>query len=109
SSTATRDSTTTPLQALFLMNDPFVHEQARGFAARLLDERDNDEARIERAIRYAFSRSPTTEEREEMLSFLAAIESRLSAANPPASDVHLRAWESLSRVIFMSSEFVYLN
>ena len=37
-STAVRLTSTTPLQALFLMNDPFVHEQAKRFAARLLAE-----------------------------------------------------------------------
>src|SRR5262249_34930358 len=35
-STDVRTSSTVPLQALFLMNNPFVIEQAEGFARRLL-------------------------------------------------------------------------
>src|SRR5439155_15801059 len=38
-STAFRITSTTPLQALWLLNDPFVHEQAKKFAARLEKER----------------------------------------------------------------------
>ena len=41
-STPTRVATTVPTQALFLMNDPFVHEQAGALAARLL-QRQSDE------------------------------------------------------------------
>jgi mono/diheme cytochrome c family protein len=108
-STATRDTSTTPLQALFLMNDPFVHEQARGFASRVLAERGNDADRFERAFLYAFGRPPSEGERQEMRSFLEAIEHRLRTANLAPKDVSRRAWESLVRVMFMNSEFVYVN
>src|SRR5262249_24208516 len=37
-STAVRTTSTTPLQALYLINDPFIHEQAERFAARLAAE-----------------------------------------------------------------------
>src|SRR5439155_634956 len=33
--TAVRSISTTPIQALFMMNDPFVHEQADQFAVRI--------------------------------------------------------------------------
>lgn len=39
-STAFRMTSTTPLQALYLLNDPFVHEQSEKFAGRLLSETD---------------------------------------------------------------------
>ena len=38
-STDVRTSATVPLQALYLMNNPFVAEQAAGFAARLMQMR----------------------------------------------------------------------
>ena len=44
-STADRVTTTTPLQALFLMNDPFVQEQAK----RVRGAADEGEAEDERA------------------------------------------------------------
>src|SRR5439155_9412940 len=34
--TAMRDGSTVPLQALFLLNNPFVHDQARRFAETLI-------------------------------------------------------------------------
>src|SRR5207253_4029656 len=36
--TATRDSSTVALQALYLLNNPFVHEQSLKFAGRLLSD-----------------------------------------------------------------------
>src|SRR5262249_12180950 len=53
-STARRLSSTTPLQALYLMNDPFAHRAARGFAARLMAEGSDDAARVERSFLLAF-------------------------------------------------------
>jgi Protein of unknown function (DUF1549)/Protein of unknown function (DUF1553)/Planctomycete cytochrome C len=44
-STPRRLTSTTPLQALFLLNDPLVHDQAGKFANRLLSERADDTAR----------------------------------------------------------------
>src|SRR4029077_12432567 len=46
-STARRVTSTTPLQALYWLNDPFVHEQAKRFAARLLAEQPDDAGRVE--------------------------------------------------------------
>src|SRR5262249_6404849 len=46
-STDRRITSTTPLQALYLMNDPLVHAQAKAFAARVLTEGKDDATRIE--------------------------------------------------------------
>jgi hypothetical protein len=69
-STAERVTSTTPLQALYLMNDPFVHAQARKFAARLLAERADDAARLDRAYALALGRLPSDAERSEALAEL---------------------------------------
>ena len=108
-STAVRPTSTTPLQALFLMNDPFVHGQARQFAARLLAERPEGAARIERAFLLAFGRPPTSEEQQQAEDYLGQARQRLQAAGAPAEQQPARAWESLARVLFMSSEFVYVE
>ena len=52
-STAQRYTTTVPTQALFFLNDPFVHEQADQFAARLLQRAADDAGRIDLAHRLA--------------------------------------------------------
>lgn len=41
-STPARQTSTTPLQALYLLNDKFVHEQAEGLARRLHAESNDD-------------------------------------------------------------------
>ena len=99
-STAARTTTTTPLQALFLMNDPFVHEQAKSFAARLLKEAEN--VRVERAFLLAYGRPPGDDEKNQAQEFVALAAKRLGGSEVPA-------WEAFARVLFMSNEFVYIN
>ena len=58
-----RDASTVAPQALFLMNHPFVLEQARHAARRLLAEPGRDDpGRIDRAYRLALGRPPTAAE-----------------------------------------------
>ena len=52
---AMRDSSTVPLQALFLLNNPFVHEQAGRFAGRLLAAEPDPSARLRLAYLRAFA------------------------------------------------------
>lgn len=108
-STSRRITSTTPLQALYLMNDPFVHEQARKFAARLLTERPDNPSRIERAYLLMFGRPPTAEEQSAAKEYLAQVCDKLKAAGVPAGQETAKEWESLVRVLFMSNEFVYVN
>ena len=108
-STAGRTTTTTPLQALFLMNDPFVHEQARALATRLRKEGATDDARIERAFLLLFARPPSAEERAPTREFFANLVGRLREAGTPEGQIEARAWESFARALFMSNEFVYVN
>ena len=66
-----RDITTSPLQALTLLNSEVVLEWARGFAGRLLFSAGLDpDAQIDRAYRLAYSRRPTSEEKDRALDFL---------------------------------------
>src|SRR5438093_1509979 len=48
--TGSRDTTTVPTQALFLMNNPFVTQQAQAFAQRLMkDSAMGDTSRVDMA------------------------------------------------------------
>ena len=53
-STAERTLTTTPSQALFLMNDPFIHQQSEALARRLLATAEDDAQRIQLAFALVF-------------------------------------------------------
>jgi hypothetical protein len=59
-SVSRRVPTTTPLQALALMNHSFTMDMAAAFAARVAREAEQDDvpAQVERAFRLAFSRKP---------------------------------------------------
>ncbi|HVS35199.1 MAG TPA: DUF1549 and DUF1553 domain-containing protein [Gemmataceae bacterium] len=59
-------------QALVLLNGPFLHEQSKAFAVRLLREANSDGARVDLAYRLALGRTPRDEERRTALDFLAA-------------------------------------
>ncbi len=108
-STAVRLTSTTPLQSLFLLNDPFVHEQARQFARRLLASRVDTPARLGLAYQIALGRTPDTTERESAQHFLAQVRDRLPAADGSTEASEIAAWEALARVLFRLNEFVYLD
>jgi hypothetical protein len=102
-STAARFVSTTPLQALFVMNDPFVHSQADAFARRLLAEAPDDAQRIALAHRLAFARPSDAQETDQGVSFLAACRSRLGEGGEQ------KAWASYARVLLGGNEFLYLD
>ena len=106
-STAGRDVSTTPLQALFLMNNPLVHEQAKKFADRVLQERKDEPGRIEVAFLLVFGRQPSDAEKVETRDYLARAADQFRSATAEQRTVH--AWESVARALFLSNEFVYVN
>jgi hypothetical protein len=98
--TPSRLTSTTALQALELMNDPFLHEQAGAFARRLRSERENDRSRVDRAFRLALGRPPSAEEEASSLEHVRTITAQVNEGE---------AWESLARILFRLSEFIYVR
>lgn len=86
-----------PAQALILMNDPFVHQQAERWGKRVLAEPGDTESRIRQMYLSAFARMPTVAELRETSEF---VQSR--GANHPKS------WSDLAHVLFNVKEFIYL-
>ncbi|HVW02251.1 MAG TPA: DUF1553 domain-containing protein, partial [Planctomycetaceae bacterium] len=76
-STPLRVASTTPLQALYLMNDPFLHEQSQRFASRVLADRPEVASRIERGYLLALGRPPDAEELVASRQFLEQVRSQL--------------------------------
>ncbi len=86
-----REVTTTPLQALSLLNGPFTLQQAGFFAARLEREAGADAAaQVERAFRLAFGRSPSDRERGAAVALVRG-----------------RGLAALCRVLLNANEFLY--
>jgi hypothetical protein len=89
-----RITTNTPLQRLFLLNSTFMTQQARKFADRVANEAGEDSrARIERAYRLAFGRTPSAEEIRWGREYLAEGE----------------GWPQYLQAILASNEFLYMN
>ncbi len=78
----TRIDTTVPQQALFLMNSPFVQQQARVFAAAAASAAA-DAGRVAWLYQRAYQRVPTEEEAARALEFI----SRAEAITPPPPPV----------------------
>ena len=66
--TPVRNTTLTALQALALLNDPFMLKQADCFAERLRKISGDPAKQAEAAYRLAFGRPPTAEEREALMN-----------------------------------------
>ncbi|MBE7493728.1 MAG: DUF1553 domain-containing protein [Verrucomicrobiaceae bacterium] len=67
--TGDRDVTNVPLQALYLLNGPFVQEMAAALAKRLESEKGGRAEQIRRAFTLCFNRAPDTKEQQLAESF----------------------------------------
>ena len=114
-----RDRSTTPLQALNLLNDPVFFEAARGLAARVLRERPGSVAdRIDYAFRLCLARLPRPAEKNYLLSHYQR-QKRIVQQHPqsiqplfPVQGVEgvdpaeAAVWVGLSSVLLNLDEFV---
>jgi hypothetical protein len=94
-----RNVSTVATQALYLMNSPFLMEQARHAAKAALASSVGDENRVERAYRVTLGRLPTPREKEIALE---AVSGKMNAEQ-------LAAWERLYQALFASIDFRYVN
>jgi hypothetical protein len=107
-STARRDSSVTTVQALFLLNNDFMRDQAKAFATRLMGEKD-DTARIDKAFKLVLSRAPTREEKDRSLAFLEKARAKVQPAKDTKEDPDQRVWNSFASVMFRLNEFLYVD
>jgi hypothetical protein len=104
-----RNVSNVPAQALILMNDPFVAEQAQVWAKKLVADKDaTPEARVRRMYLEAFSREPTSEETAAGITFLEQQADEYGLAEDVAGE-DVRVWADLGHVIFNVKEFVFVN
>jgi hypothetical protein len=94
STIGSRGTSTVPSQALILMNNEFVLDQAEKWAARVTREAGAANSdRIRLLFRQAFGRAPEKWETDESLQFLEK--------GRPLAD--------LAHVLFNSAEFLYVE
>ena len=87
-----RGSSTVPSQALMMMNNEFVANQASLWAERVSREQPDELKRIAQLYNEAFGRDPSPIESEQTLAFAKA-----------------NTWADLCHVLFNSAEFIYVQ
>ncbi|MBM3840860.1 MAG: DUF1553 domain-containing protein [Verrucomicrobia bacterium] len=107
--TDTRTESTVALQALFMMNNQFVQEQAAAFARRLLESAQEDCERIRQAHELAWSRLPQPTEVEKAVGYLQRYKNELARTASPEASRDLDAWTSYARILLTANEFVYVD
>jgi hypothetical protein len=84
--TGQRDQTTVPAQALFMLNSPFVRQQALVLADQLLaNPHWNDAERIRQAYERVVGHGPTPKDTAKVQAFLVRYSTTWQAAVPAAS------------------------
>ena len=102
-----RNVTNVPAQALIIMNDPFVEEQAEAMAKRLLSEDGltfND--KIAWIYLRSFGRAPGEDELAKASDFITMLTAQTIAESDKEQE--LIVWKSYCHSIFNMKEFIYL-
>jgi len=95
-----RSVTNVPLQSLFFMNSDMVWRQANLLAKRLEDAAA-DSAKIEKAYRLLYDRSPKPAELERGLKFIES-----ARRNSPEG---VSEWQRFAQALLSANEFYYVN
>ena len=91
-SAGARHVSTVPTQALTLLNNPFVLDEAARFAARVREQAKAPKAQVELAYRIALARPPTDEE------------IRISTAL-----IETQSLDAFAHVVLNLDEFMYMR
>ncbi|MDH3712030.1 MAG: DUF1553 domain-containing protein, partial [Cyclobacteriaceae bacterium] len=103
-----RNTTNVPAQSLTLMNDPFVHEQARNWAEKLLKEGNlSNVEKIQEIHTRAFARPASP---EEVKQAEALLENLAKAHNRTFEEMKEdpKLWTDYCHSIFNVKEFIHL-
>ncbi|MFP6770073.1 MAG: DUF1553 domain-containing protein, partial [Planctomycetaceae bacterium] len=105
-----RKASAVALQSLSMLNDSLALEQADHFAQRVWRNAGGSPAeRIELAFRIALSRAPDSQEVQWSSQLMRQHASRYQAEGSPADQASRKALMHLCRVLFNSSEFLYVE
>jgi hypothetical protein len=102
-----RNVSNVPAQALILLNDPFVDEQALAWAKRALKVDLPPAERIGRLYEAAIGRPPEPRELDAALEFLHQQAAELNRPDGWQNDE--RAWADLAHVLWNSKEFLFVR
>ena len=93
-----------PSQALILLNNELIHDQARKWAQREVEAIPDKDRRIEVMFERAFGRGPNARELRQVRAFLAQ-----QAARHNSEASQEVQWTDLAHVLLNSAEFVFIR
>jgi len=106
-SSAQRYHTTVPQQALYMMNSPFLIEQAKALSKRPEIATSPDiPTRIRLAYSVIFGRAPSSDELANGVHFLQGAEQIRPASAAPTA---LSPWEEYCQALLMTNEFSFVD
>jgi hypothetical protein len=115
-SSAQRYHTTVPQQALYMMNSPFVVEEAKALLHRPEVVAAKDDAqRIRTLYRLLYQRAPAPDETAAGLNFLKAVgeirpsQTALASASSAPVAAGLSPWEEYAQTLLMTNEFNFAD
>ena len=99
-----RTTSNVPAQALVMLNNPFVLQQASLWANKVLaaPERTADD-RVREMYLTCFGRAPTADELTAATAFVAELGKEYGKPNHP------KAWADLAHVLFNAKEFIFVE
>jgi hypothetical protein len=103
--TGIRSLTTTPLQALFALNHPLIHDTASSIAKRTAAFSTPSE-RVSATYRIVFQRAPDTHEQSVAEQFFSKYR---ELASSPNAETPEDAWPAFTRSLLSSNELLFLD
>ena len=96
--TASREATTVPTQALYFLNDPFIRARVAGLEKKLATQPD-DGSRLDLACQLLYGRNASENDTQDLAEFLAAY--------PPMAKTE--AWRGWLAVMLAANEVLYVD
>ena len=108
--TAQRDATTVPQQALFFLNSSFLMEQACKIVNRSAFQRlDGEAKRVRYLYQLVYQRDPSADETRRALRFLQATSASTDLKEQTHEQPPLTPWERYGQVLLMSNELLFVD
>ena len=107
----TRESSNTPNQSLYMLNNPFVMQQAVAFANKVSSHSNNLREQIDYAFNLAYGRSATSREQQITSNFFRSFDSGSSSASRrfrQNNNLQLTL-ATFCQSLFASAEFRFLD
>jgi hypothetical protein len=104
-----RDSSALATQSLYLLNNEFVIEQSRRFAARVLRLPGDDVRRVDQAHRMALGRAASPTETRRALDFLNEAGALLASSETAKTKDGTEAWAAYCQALLSASELRYVD